>query len=246
MDCYMCGEYVSASGECNCDELLQSEVQINFHQRQFFHVIRTCSRYGVPNPPQEAPLSSYPIFTCGNDPHEMIGNMIIFSNGVSIYLNTNWNEEIHADAQYELTTIESRIRGIRLSRGIFNRNYSIPIRIRCFVRETGMWNAVIDIVGERLNWQQILDDIESNVASISLHVYVYRNEFEDNLSPTPATEVKMEAGTDTFCCICQDKTAEGESTTQMLCKHEFHTKCINKWFASSNCCPLCRDEAARG
>lgn len=49
--------------------------------------------------------------------------------------------------------------------------------------------------------------------------------------------------TNDICSICLSKLKRS-SKVRLLCKHEFHKKCIDYWFASSQStkCPMCRSE----
>lgn len=40
------------------------------------------------------------------------------------------------------------------------------------------------------------------------------------------------------CPICLE--SDNEVFEKLDCKHEFHVKCINKWFKYNKNCPLCR------
>ena len=46
--------------------------------------------------------------------------------------------------------------------------------------------------------------------------------------------------TDKYCCICFDKLNEINIYSCYYCKKPFHNKCIKKWFAIKNNCPMCR------
>ena len=41
------------------------------------------------------------------------------------------------------------------------------------------------------------------------------------------------------CVICQDEFNEQDQVCLLLCRHVFHMKCIMKWLAKRNRCPLC-------
>ncbi len=41
-----------------------------------------------------------------------------------------------------------------------------------------------------------------------------------------------------LCSICMEEDIGCFET--LKCNHEFHLRCINKWFKSHNTCPLCR------
>lgn len=42
------------------------------------------------------------------------------------------------------------------------------------------------------------------------------------------------------CTICMEAFQLGEARTIIPCTHDFHAKCINKWFETNNTCPICR------
>ena len=42
------------------------------------------------------------------------------------------------------------------------------------------------------------------------------------------------------CSICIDEYQKNQSLCKLNCNHVFHTKCLKKWFAEHNSCPICR------
>lgn len=44
------------------------------------------------------------------------------------------------------------------------------------------------------------------------------------------------------CAICYDDFKHHERYRELPCKHEFHKRCIDKWFESSVVCPMCRQD----
>ncbi|KAG2494677.1 hypothetical protein HYH03_007193 [Edaphochlamys debaryana] len=42
------------------------------------------------------------------------------------------------------------------------------------------------------------------------------------------------------CTVCLCEYEEGERITQLPCKHDFHSTCINKWLQTHSTCPICR------
>ena len=43
------------------------------------------------------------------------------------------------------------------------------------------------------------------------------------------------------CSICHESFLKGEYKRNLpLCKHNFHKKCIDKWFKTTRECPICR------
>ncbi|KAI5420409.1 hypothetical protein KIW84_044268 [Lathyrus oleraceus] len=46
---------------------------------------------------------------------------------------------------------------------------------------------------------------------------------------------------ESICCICLVHLSNGSSTPiRLLCSHDFHTDCIQKWINIKKTCPLCR------
>lgn len=45
-----------------------------------------------------------------------------------------------------------------------------------------------------------------------------------------------------ICMICLDKFKVGLYKRNLSCNHNFHKKCIDKWFRTNNQrCPICRE-----
>ncbi|KAL3077361.1 hypothetical protein niasHT_035204 [Heterodera trifolii] len=44
------------------------------------------------------------------------------------------------------------------------------------------------------------------------------------------------------CAICLSNYKQGEKVRQLMCKHNFHTKCVDVWIKQQNKCPICREE----
>ncbi|KAL3109365.1 hypothetical protein niasHT_015210 [Heterodera trifolii] len=44
------------------------------------------------------------------------------------------------------------------------------------------------------------------------------------------------------CAICLSNYKQGEKVRQLMCKHNFHTKCVDIWIKQQNKCPICREE----
>ena len=43
-----------------------------------------------------------------------------------------------------------------------------------------------------------------------------------------------------ICNICQEDYKVKEYKRELVCKHNFHKKCIDKWIKTKLTCPLCR------
>ncbi|KAM0860792.1 hypothetical protein ACQ4PT_046301 [Festuca glaucescens] len=44
------------------------------------------------------------------------------------------------------------------------------------------------------------------------------------------------------CVICRVEFEEGESLIALLCKHSYHSECINQWLQLNKVCPMCSAE----
>jgi hypothetical protein len=44
------------------------------------------------------------------------------------------------------------------------------------------------------------------------------------------------------CVICFEEYKGDNIISKIICKHIFHTKCLNMWIEKNQSCPLCRQE----
>lgn len=51
----------------------------------------------------------------------------------------------------------------------------------------------------------------------------------------------VQEGEENGCSICLINFENQDTLQRLPCKHYFHQICIQKWFETSNTCPLCRD-----
>ena len=62
------------------------------------------------------------------------------------------------------------------------------------------------------------------------------------ISNVTADEVML-GGSSCLCSICIDednRVALGDEVTMLLCKHWYHSGCINEWLQIMRNCPICR------
>lgn len=75
----------------------------------------------------------------------------------------------------------------------------------------------------------------------------------DGLGPYPTAKkvieelptqiiTKEEAEKKNTCSVCLGHLEEDNEVKTLLCKHQFHTKCILPWLEKVNTCPVCREE----
>ncbi len=43
-----------------------------------------------------------------------------------------------------------------------------------------------------------------------------------------------------YCSVCQEDYKVKEYKRELICKHSFHKKCIDKWLKNNLSCPFCR------
>ncbi|GJN09675.1 hypothetical protein PR202_ga27701 [Eleusine coracana subsp. coracana] len=49
---------------------------------------------------------------------------------------------------------------------------------------------------------------------------------------------------DIKCIICQEEYLSGVEVAKMVCKHYYHTSCIQQWLRQKNWCPICKSVAS--
>ncbi|TVU42079.1 hypothetical protein EJB05_08466 [Eragrostis curvula] len=59
----------------------------------------------------------------------------------------------------------------------------------------------------------------------------------------PTTSTSHEDG-DIKCIICQEEYFSGVELAKMVCKHYYHTTCIQQWLRQKNWCPICKSLAS--
>ncbi|KAK4528581.1 hypothetical protein GAYE_SCF61G6526 [Galdieria yellowstonensis] len=64
--------------------------------------------------------------------------------------------------------------------------------------------------------------------------------------PSPRLESKEEGGerNNDYCAICLEEFEPDALVRRLPCKHLFHSQELERWFAKSNFCPICRVEFA--
>lgn len=51
-----------------------------------------------------------------------------------------------------------------------------------------------------------------------------------------------ERGCSELCVICQDIINYKQIYRKLNCTHQFHQKCIDRWFIDNTTCPLCKED----
>jgi hypothetical protein len=83
----------------------------------------------------------------------------------------------------------------------------------------------------------------SGLASQPMTPVIVRPSAQQIATASTVTTVDAEASTTAMCAICQDSISPGTSARRLTaCTHTFHTGCIDTWFTSHVCCPVCRHD----
>jgi len=83
----------------------------------------------------------------------------------------------------------------------------------------------------------------SGLASQPMTPVIVRPTAQQIATASTVTTVDAEASTTAMCAICQDSISPGTSARRLTaCTHTFHTGCIDTWFTSHVCCPVCRHD----
>jgi len=86
-----------------------------------------------------------------------------------------------------------------------------------------------------LNYEIIINNNET-IVKIKL-----KNKKNLHVSHLPNYK-KVKSDNNNLCSICQDNYKKGQYYRKLPCNHQYHKKCIDKWFHkdSKMQCPLCR------
>lgn len=84
-------------------------------------------------------------------------------------------------------------------------------------------------------------DQESNIYNIIL--FVTENSRNNTISKDALKDLKLKShdGSPLECPICLSDVQKRERVRVLPCKHEFHSRCVDKWLKmQEDCCPICR------
>lgn len=80
---------------------------------------------------------------------------------------------------------------------------------------------------------KIQDRINSMYPTMGVQRILYIVKINDGVLKIPYQHIPKKK-----CTICLEE--DNECFDTLVCGHEFHLKCINRWFKINNTCPLCR------
>jgi hypothetical protein len=91
---------------------------------------------------------------------------------------------------------------------------------------------------ERENYEQLLDLAEKLSDPNRLKKVDIEQFFLYRYKTTTTTEIL--SSKQTACVICMSHFKNGQHIRVLPCQHEYHTKCIARWFTMNSSCPICR------
>ena len=94
-------------------------------------------------------------------------------------------------------------------------------------------NKWLNVTKEYPYLHKIQDRINSMYPSMGTTKILYIVEINEGIMKIPHKNIPTKK-----CSICMEE--DSECFEQLCCNHEFHLRCINKWFKTKNTCPLCR------
>ncbi|KAH9330165.1 hypothetical protein KI387_002273, partial [Taxus chinensis] len=187
LDCFLCESYVSAPGECGCYDVAHyfssNQTLMRIYRDTFLELIRSCIQTGTTSPSQ-VPQNVHYNWTTANTALQQV---YFPTNGVviSYYAWLVGQNTVQLPTQSILSNITAAMTGNGLNALILrvssetetetkdannSIHYTLPLRLKYF-RE-GIFPSTIEIVGDRLDWNQILKDVEMNISSLFRHSFL--------------------------------------------------------------------------
>ena len=91
---------------------------------------------------------------------------------------------------------------------------------------------------ERENYEQLLD-LAEKLSDPNRYKQVDIEPFLSYRYKTSAT-IESPLSKQTACVICMSHFKNGQRIRVLPCQHEYHSKCIARWFTMNSSCPICR------
>ena len=92
---------------------------------------------------------------------------------------------------------------------------------------------------ERENYEQLLDLAEKLADPNRLEKVDIEQFFSYRYKSITAT-TDIFTSKQTACVICMSPFKNGQHIRILPCQHEYHSKCIARWFTMNSSCPICR------
>ncbi|CAF3698378.1 unnamed protein product [Rotaria sordida] len=95
---------------------------------------------------------------------------------------------------------------------------------------------------ERENYEQLLDLAEklsdpNRYKKVDLEQF-FSYHYKTIITTTTTTDIL--SSKQTACVICMSHFKNGQHIRVLPCQHEYHSKCIARWFTMNSSCPICR------
>ncbi|CAF4443897.1 unnamed protein product, partial [Rotaria sp. Silwood2] len=92
---------------------------------------------------------------------------------------------------------------------------------------------------ERENYEQLLD-LAEKLSDPNRFNKVDVQQFFSYRYKIPTITSSTISSKQTACVICMSHFKNGQHIRVLPCQHEYHSKCIARWFAMNSSCPICR------
>ncbi len=142
-------------------------------------------------------------------------------------LNVNYNQPINP---FDLV-------GISVYRELQRRSSLLALEQAMTV------DILMGMLSERIvnNTRNVLNDLDVAVDEELLRLLFEEPFVEEEV--VPLKKPNLTNARAQSCSICFDEIVEGEPIYDIPCKHQFHSKCLEKWLdRRKDSCPLCRQK----
>ncbi|GLJ24366.1 hypothetical protein SUGI_0465130 [Cryptomeria japonica] len=159
LSCSVCRAFFGASGECNCSWDTTEGEDVELYRHNLTEVIKACISSGVPNQSRMA-TTDFPDHVRVEG--EIINEICLYRNSIQIYVKGFCDK-------YPITPSQSSEN--EKAEDDSRQSYTLPVRLMYWAPDGILQpelypDSIIQIPGDGLNWQQILEDVESNIAEL--------------------------------------------------------------------------------
>ncbi|KAK9292716.1 hypothetical protein L1049_020695 [Liquidambar formosana] len=172
-----------------------------------------------------------------NDSRHLLGSGGQSSHSRSVDSHIAFDEDIaralqELDDNFENVSISETVGAAAGNRGVSSSETSVVIASQDDVDPDNMSYEQLQSLGEAIG-------IESRGLS------------EEQISRLPSQKYKGKSGLfskkikSAECVICTTEYTKGDLLTTLPCIHQYHSKCINRWFEENKTCPVCMSDVSR-
>ncbi|GLJ24365.1 hypothetical protein SUGI_0465120 [Cryptomeria japonica] len=269
LTCCKCETDLPGSGHCNCYSRSADEIEKKLYTHNFTQVIRECINETEVPKQSEMHQNDFP-WCYDVAESDIVRDICVYANGIQIYVTDFYFEYLTISSDSESESESDSIEDESVENDS-RPSYTVPVRLMYWAAHEYMEpltypDSIIDIPGDRLHLQQILEDIESNKAELEwrlINVFVGaqnsydfyfdyechddEDEEDDIIDEAPPADRSAVENLEReiieenrhLCGICQATLLGGEIVLKMPCNHEYHERCISQWLETSNSCPTC-------